>query len=142
MGSPHSVASTSKHPVILFDGICNLCNGAVQFVINRDAGEKFRFASLQSSIGKTYLKQFELTADVYSIILIKNDRVFDKSSAALEIAKDLSGLWPAFYAFKIFPKYIRDSIYDYIAAHRYKWFGKKDECMIPTPELKTRFLEP
>jgi predicted DCC family thiol-disulfide oxidoreductase YuxK len=141
MGSPHSVASTFKHPVILFDGVCNLCNGAVQFVINRDEREKFRFASLQSSIGKTYLKQFELTANVYSIILIKNDRVFDKSSAALEIAKDLSGLWPAFYALKIVPKYVRDKIYDFIAAHRYKWFGKKDECMIPTPELKTRFLE-
>jgi predicted DCC family thiol-disulfide oxidoreductase YuxK len=142
MGSPHSVGSTFKHPVILFDGVCNLCNGAVQFVINRDAREKFRFASLQSTTGKSYLKQFKLTADVYSIILIKKERVFDKSSAALEIAKDLSGLWPAFYAFKIVPKYVRDKIYDFVAGHRYKWFGKKDECMIPTPELKTRFLEP
>jgi predicted DCC family thiol-disulfide oxidoreductase YuxK len=141
MGSSHSLASNSNKPTILFDGVCNLCNGAVQFVINRDRPGKFRFASLQSTVGKSYLQKFNLKPDVYSIILIKDNRVLDKSSAVLEIARDLSGLWPALSVFKIVPKVFRDAVYDFIAKRRYKWFGKKDECMIPTPELKARFLE-
>ena len=141
MGSPHSLASNIDHPIILFDGVCNLCNNSVQFVIRRDQQRKFRFASLQSNVGQHYLQRFGVKPDVYSIILIQDGRVFDRSSAALEIAKNLSGAWPAFYTLKIIPKFLRDIVYDFIARRRYKWFGKKDECMIPTPDLKDRFLE-
>jgi predicted DCC family thiol-disulfide oxidoreductase YuxK len=141
MGSSHSLATNLDHPIILFDGVCNLCNGAVQFVIRRDQQRKFRFASLQSNVGQSYLQRFGIKSDVYSIILIQDDRVFDRSSAALEIAKNLSGVWPAFYTLKIIPKFLRDIVYNFIARRRYEWFGKKDECMIPSPELKDRFLE-
>jgi predicted DCC family thiol-disulfide oxidoreductase YuxK len=145
MGSPHSLTSPESHAIILFDGVCNLCNGAVQFVIHRDKHQRFRFASLQSRTGNNYLKQFGLKTGedhLYSIVLIKNGRLYDKSSAALEIAKHLSGAWPALVIFKVVPKILRDAVYDFIAARRYRWFGKKDQCMIPTPALKARFLEP
>ena len=142
MGSSHSITSPEFPAIILFDGVCNLCNGAVQFVIHRDKRQHFRFASLQSDTGKSYLKQFRLPDQLYSIILIKNGQLYEKSSAALEIAKDLSGVWPALVIFKVVPKALRDTVYDFIAARRYKWFGKKDQCMIPTPALKARFLEP
>ena len=128
--------------IILFDGLCNLCNGSVQFIINRDAKKQFRFASLQSSFGNHQLHKFGLaTNQLYSIILIKEGRYLQKSNAALEIARNLDGLWPAFYIFKIVPRFLRDWAYDCIAKNRYSWFGKKDSCMIPTPELKSRFLD-
>ncbi len=128
--------------IILFDGLCNLCNGSVQFIINRDAKKQFRFASLQSSFGNHQLHKFGLaTNQLYSIILIKEGRYLQKSNAALEIARNLDGLWPAIYLFKIVPRFLRDWAYDCIAKNRYSWFGKKDSCMIPTPELKSRFLD-
>ena len=128
--------------IILFDGLCNLCNGSVQFIINRDAKKQFRFASLQSSFGNHQLHKFGLaTNQLYSIILIKEGRYLQKSNAALEIARNLDGLWPAIYLFKIVPLFLRDWAYDCIAKNRYSWFGKKDSCMIPTPELKSRFLD-
>ncbi len=128
-------------PIILFDGVCNLCNNSVQFIINRDAKAKFKFASLQSQTGQELLKQFNQSgSELISVMLIRNDRLYSKSNAALEIARQLSGAWPALYIFKIIPSFLRDWIYDWIASNRYRWFGKKDECMIPTPELKSRFL--
>lgn len=128
--------------IILFDGLCNLCNGSVQFIINRDAKKQFRFASLQSSFGNHQLHKFGLPAnELHSIILIKEGRYLQKSNAALEIARNLDGLWPAIYLFKIVPRFLRDWAYDCIAKNRYSWFGKKDSCMIPTPELKSRFLD-
>lgn len=128
--------------IILFDGLCNLCNGSVQFIINRDSKKQFRFASLQSSFGKNQLHAFGLSAnELYSIILVKDGTYLQKSNAALEIAKNLEGQWPLFYIFKIVPRFLRDWIYDIIAKNRYSWFGKKDSCMIPTPELKSRFLD-
>ena len=142
MGSSHSLDSNSVNNLILFDGVCNLCNGAVQFIVKRDKKSKFKFASLQSSVGKKYLKQFHLDQKAtYSIILVREEKILDKSSAALEIARHLSGLWPLLSVFKIIPKFLRDIFYDFIAKNRYRWFGKKDECMIPTPELKARFLD-
>jgi predicted DCC family thiol-disulfide oxidoreductase YuxK len=141
MGSPRSVTNTADSPLILFDGVCNLCNGAVQFVIKRDKSEKFRFAALQSALGQNYLHQLGVKQDTSTIILVKNNKVFDRSSAALEIARDLSGLWPVLFAFKIIPRFLRDGVYNFIARRRYRWFGRKDECMIPTPELKARFLD-
>lgn len=132
---------SKTHKVILFDGVCNLCNGAINFVIKKDKGNIFKFAPLQSEIGKTLLSKFEIdTSKVDSIILVDGEKCYVKSSAALRIAKDLSGGYPLLYGFLILPRFIRDAVYDYIAKNRYKWFGKKESCMIPTPELKEKFL--
>lgn len=131
-----------EHPLILFDGVCNLCTGAVQFVIKRDRKARFRFASLQSAVGERLVKQHGTTGPgVYSILLIKGHRFYDRSSAVLEILRDLSGLWPALYVLKIIPSFIRDAVYRLIATNRYRVFGKKEQCMVPTPELKARFVE-
>ena len=131
----------SDKPVVLFDGVCNLCNGSVLFIIKHDAQSKLKFASLQSEYGKEQMKRFGLPASVLnSVLLIKNGQLFKKSNAALEISRMLNGIWPLMYAFKIVPLFIRDLIYDWIANNRYKWFGKKEECMIPTPEMNARFV--
>ena len=130
-----------QHPVILFDGVCNLCNSSVQFIINHDKQSKFRFASLQSETGKQLLTKFDLpTENLYSVLLVTGEKFYDRSRAALEIAKRLSGLWPMMYIFIIVPSPIRNFIYDYISKNRYRWFGVRNECMIPTPELKSRFV--
>jgi predicted DCC family thiol-disulfide oxidoreductase YuxK len=137
MGSPDKIKSKQ---VILFDGVCNLCNQSVQFIIQKDPSGKFTFAALQSSFGKQLLENYQLPPRTYSVILIKNSKVYQRSSAALEIAKQLTGLWPLLYGLIIVPPFIRNAVYDWIARNRYRWFGRKDECMIPTPELKSRFL--
>jgi predicted DCC family thiol-disulfide oxidoreductase YuxK len=132
----------SPHPVILFDGVCNLCNRSVQFIIKRDKKKQFLFASLQGKTGGELLKKFDLPANVFnSFILIEGENIYSRSTAALRIAKQLGGGWKLLYGFMILPRFIRDAIYNLIAKNRYKWFGKRDECMIPTPELKERFLD-
>jgi predicted DCC family thiol-disulfide oxidoreductase YuxK len=142
MGSPDPLTKSVTHNLVLFDGVCNLCNGAVQFIIKRDPDRKFRFASLQSATAQQLIQDLKLSGPhLYSIILIKNGRAYDRSSAILEIAKELSGLWRALYVFKIIPRFIRDVVYGWIAKNRYRFFGKKDECMIPTADLKSRFAE-
>ncbi len=128
-------------PIVLFDGVCNLCNGAVQFIIRHDKKEKFLFASLQSEIGKKILSSNNLSRDnLKTFLLIEDERVYTKSTAALRVIKQLNGFISMLYTFNVIPKVIRDSIYDLVARNRYNWFGKKDECMIPTPQLKARFL--
>src|SRR6187551_1304589 len=113
MGAPDPIKTG---PVILFDGLCNLCNSSVQFIINRDSKGSFKFASLQSSTGKHYLELFQLPTDqLYSIILIKDGILFQRSNAALEIVKSLEGLWPALYVLKIFPSNFRDWVYNIVA---------------------------
>ena len=130
-----------KQKIILFDGLCNLCNGAVTYIIKRDKKNIFKFAALQSDIGKELTAKLKIdTAKVDSIILIDGDRHYEKSAAALFISKDLSGAYPLLFGFMIVPKFIRNSVYDYIAKNRYKWFGKKESCMIPTKELESKFL--
>lgn len=130
-----------SNAIILFDGVCNLCNGAMQFVIKRDKKSYFNFASLQSVEAQKLLEKYTLPlSDFNSFILIENDKAYIKSTGALMVLKKLNGLWPLLYGFIIIPKFIRDKIYEWIACNRYKWFGKKNECMIPTPQLKTRFL--
>ena len=130
-----------QHSIILFDGVCNLCNGAVQFVIKRDNKNQFLFASLQSDEGKKILEEYHLASDkMNSFFLVENKKVYDKSTAALRVLKNLNQLWSFLYVFIIVPKFIRDDIYNFISKNRYKWFGRKDECMIPTPELKAIFL--
>jgi len=129
-------------PVILFDGVCNLCSGAVQFVIKRDKKNIFRFASLQSSFGQRVLQNCHLsTGNFTSFVLLQNGRVYVKSAAALLVARQLSGFWPLLYAFIIIPSFLRNIVYNVIAANRYKWFGQKEACWIPSPELKIRFFD-
>ena len=128
--------------IILFDGVCNLCNGAINFIIKHDPSAQFKFASLQGETGQRLLKKHQInSAETDSIVLVEGDTVSVKSSAALRIAKYLNKGYPLLFGFMIVPKFIRNAIYDYIARNRYKWFGKKDSCMIPTPELKSRFLD-
>lgn len=130
-----------SHKIILFDGVCNLCNGAINYVIKRDQKNVFKFAALQSEIGQELTAKFKIDGSkVDSIILIDGDKHYEKSTAALYIAKHLSGAYPLLFGFIIVPKNIRNAVYDYVARNRYKWFGKKDKCMIPTAELKNKFL--
>ena len=128
--------------IILFDGVCNLCNSSVQFVIKRDKKDLFRYAALQSAIGEKLVAERNIdTSQVDSIVLIEPGvAYYTKSDAALEIAQDLGGLWKLMGIFTWIPTSIRNAIYDFVARNRYKWFGKKDACMIPTPELKAKFL--
>ena len=131
----------AQHSLILFDGVCNLCNTAVQFVIRRDNTNHFLFASLQSEEGKKILATHKWPTGVMNtFILVENGKIYDRSTAALKVARKLKGLWKFLYGFMIVPKFIRDAIYNVISKNRYQWFGKKDECMMPTPELKARFL--
>jgi len=127
--------------IILFDGVCNLCNGAVTFIIKLDKNDTFRFGALQSDVGMELIDQHGIdTSKTDSIILIENGKFYSKSSAALKIARYLSGGYPLLYGLMVLPKFIRDRMYDVIANNRYRWFGKKQSCMVPTPELKAKFL--
>jgi predicted DCC family thiol-disulfide oxidoreductase YuxK len=131
----------SNYKIVLFDGVCNLCNGAVKFMIKHDHDDRFRFAALQEEAGLELTKKYGIdTAKVDSIVLIDNDKSYVKSTAALHIALYLKGIWPVFHAALIVPRFIRDIVYDIIAKYRYKWFGRKESCMIPTAEIKGKFL--
>ena len=129
--------------IILFDGLCNLCDNAVQYVIKHDKKDVFRFVALQSDLGKKILNYLNVdTSKMDSIILYEPGiAYFYKSDAALEIVKDLNVFLKWSIIFKIIQSSLRNPIYDYVARNRYKWYGKKDACMIPTPELKAKFLE-
>lgn len=127
--------------IVLFDGVCNLCNSSVNFIIDNDKHNRFRFASLQSEAGQRLLQKFLLEEREFdSIVLVCNDNYYIKSDAVLRIVREFSGLWRVLYCFKILPGSFRNYLYDIIAGNRYKWFGKKDSCRIPTPELKEKFL--
>lgn len=131
-----------KFDIVMFDGVCNLCNDAVDFIIVRDKNDTFKFGALQEEMSKEILKDFNVKEDYLdSIILVRGDQVFYKSKAALEIARNLSGLWPLFYGLIIIPAFIRDPIYDWIARNRYKWFGKRETCRFPSEEERAKFLE-
>ncbi|QJP35532.1 DUF393 domain-containing protein [Nonlabens sp. Ci31] len=127
--------------IVLFDGVCNLCNAAILFIIKRDKNDRFRFAPLESEVGKKLLAKYQIDpSKIDSIVLVSGDSAFAKAGAALRISKHLTGLWPLLYSLIIIPSLISDTVYDFIARNRYKWFGKKESCMIPTPELKSKFL--
>ena len=128
--------------IILFDGVCNLCNSSVQYVIKRDKNDVFRFVALQSELGQKILKHIGIhDKNIDSIVLYEPGKAYYyKSTAALEIAKKLGGLLTYGTIFKIIPARLRDVAYDYIAKNRYKWYGKQESCMIPTPELQSKFL--
>ncbi|GGI57446.1 thiol-disulfide oxidoreductase DCC family protein [Winogradskyella haliclonae] len=130
--------------LILFDGVCNLCNSSVLYVIKRDKKNKFLFAPLQSKIGETIINEFNIdTTEVDSILLFNPEtyKIYSKSAAALHVGKSLNFPTNLMAAFFIIPAFIRNWFYDYIAKNRYKWYGKRDACMIPTPELKAKFLD-
>ncbi|WP_047153429.1 thiol-disulfide oxidoreductase DCC family protein [Aneurinibacillus tyrosinisolvens] len=127
--------------IILFDGICNFCNQSVQFIIKKDPKGYYKFASLQSDIGQKLLEKYKIPHDIDSIILIDNEEYYVKSSAALHICRNLEGIWKLFYLLVIIPRPIRDFFYEIIAKNRYKWFGKRESCMLPAPGIKERFLE-
>jgi predicted DCC family thiol-disulfide oxidoreductase YuxK len=129
--------------IILFDGVCNLCNSSVQYVIKRDKNDDFRFVALQSEKGQEILKHIGInTKHIDSIVLyIPGVAYYYKSSAALEIAKNLGGVFTLSTIFKMIPSRLRDFLYDYIAKNRYEWYGKQESCMMPTPDLKAKFLE-
>ncbi|MFW0716838.1 thiol-disulfide oxidoreductase DCC family protein [Pedobacter sp. N23S346] len=132
----------SSNPVIFFDGVCNLCNASVQFAIEHDQKDLFKFTALQGEYAKKVLPQFGIDLNkINSIILVENDQLYTKSSAALKIAKHLNGLWPVLYVFMIIPKFIRDAVYDVIAKNRYRWWEKQESCWVPTPALKSKFLD-
>ncbi len=130
-----------KSPVLLFDGVCNLCNGAVQWVLLRDRRGVFRFAALQSDTGQAMLRQFGFAAEDFdTVVLIDGDRVFTRSDAALEVVRRIGGFWPVLYAFKIIPRPIRDAVYNWVARNRYRWFGRQEQCMLPRKEWMSRFV--
>ena len=129
-------------PVILFDGVCNFCNSAVNFVIKRDKKKTLLFSPLQSIAGQKILQQFNLPEnDMQSFIFIDKGKAYTRSTAALKVCRYLRRLWPMCYGFIIVPKFLRDGIYNWIARNRYKWFGVRQECMIPAPEVRSRFLD-
>ena len=135
---------TENKKIVLFDGVCNLCNGAVVYIIKRDKNDVFRFAALQSDIGQKLINERNIdTSKIDSIILIEPGiAYYTKSSAAIKIMNEFGGLWRVMNVFNyLLPTSIRDIIYDFIAKNRYKWFGKQESCMIPTPELKAKFLD-
>ena len=130
-----------KHAIIFFDGVCNLCNWLVQFVIARDPAGYFQFASLQSEAAKPYLERFHISpAGLQSVVLYENGKCYTHSAAVLQILKKMPGGWPLLYAGIILPAFLRNAAYNFIARNRYRWFGKQESCWLPTPELKSRFL--
>ena len=130
-----------ENPVILFDGVCNYCNAMVNFAIRNDKKAILKFAPLQSEAGKHLKEKYKIAPEIDSVLFIEQEKVYTYSDAAIRIAKYLQ--WPAkaLYGLVIVPKFIRQPLYKWIAKNRYKWFGKKEECMIPTPEVKARFLD-
>ncbi|MFP9060873.1 thiol-disulfide oxidoreductase DCC family protein [Natrialbaceae archaeon A-chndr2] len=131
-----------EDPIILFDGVCNLCNGFVQYIAPRDTEERFYFASLQSDVGQELLERHDLPTDALeSVVLIEGDDVYVKSGAVLRTAYHLGLPYRLLWPFRVLPRRLRNWAYDFVAARRYRWFGKKDQCMMPTGNVQERFLE-
>ncbi|AUV80574.1 thiol-disulfide oxidoreductase DCC family protein [Salinigranum rubrum] len=135
-------AVVDEGPVLLFDGVCNLCNGAVQFVIERDPEGKIRFASLQSAVGQAVLDRLDLpTGELETVVLLEGNRAYTRSAAAVRVCELLGGPYRAASVGWLLPRRVRDRLYAFVAEHRYEWFGRKDQCTMPTPELRERFVE-
>ncbi|WP_312912053.1 thiol-disulfide oxidoreductase DCC family protein [Natronosalvus caseinilyticus] len=129
-------------PILLFDGICNLCNGFVQFVVPRDTDEQFYFASIQSDVGKALCAEHGLPTDeLESVVLIEGEDSYVKSGAIIRTASHLGGIYALLSPFRFVPRPVRDWAYDFVANRRYRWFGKKEQCMMPTGDVQSRFLE-
>ncbi len=133
----------TKPAVVLFDGMCNFCSSSVNFIIDRDPRGRFQFAALQSEAGRALLASHGRTVDeraLDTLIVVDGGRLFDRSTAALRIARQLRGAWRLFAVFFLVPRPLRDVVYSFIARRRYRWFGTRDACRVPTPELRARFL--
>ena len=137
------MAMKSENPVILFDGVCNLCEWSVQLVIRNDRKSLFRFASLQSDYAQRLLGQHDYPHDeLSSVLLVAEGVVYRKSRAALQIARRMDGVWPLFYyLFFLVPAALADLVYDFVGNRRYRWFGKKQVCWVPDEDLRSRFLD-
>ena len=138
--------NTGTHAVVLFDGVCNLCNGFVNFVIDHDPAGYFKFAALQTDAARKVLgaeganEQPDEGSILSSIVLVEDGQTYRRSTAALRIVRHFTGPWPLLYLLIAVPRPLRDVVYDWIARNRYDWFGKRDQCRVPTPELQERFL--
>jgi predicted DCC family thiol-disulfide oxidoreductase YuxK len=136
--------ATGEHPVVLFDGVCNFCNGAVNFIIDRDRRSTFRFAALQSEAAREMFARVGRTVppgDPTTIAVFDRGRILERSAAMLRIVRDLRGAWPLLGVLRLVPRPLRDAVYVWCAARRYKWFGKSEACRVPSPEVRGRFLE-
>ncbi|TLU61080.1 thiol-disulfide oxidoreductase DCC family protein [Thalassotalea litorea] len=132
----------SSHNIVIFDGICNFCNGAVNFIIERDIHDKYRFASMQSEAGQALIEQYQVNdVGVDTFLLIKSGKCYFRTDAALEITKDLKGFWQLIRTTLILPPQFRDFFYKCFARNRYKLFGRREQCIIPTPEIRNKFLK-
>ncbi len=149
--TPHTPTTAATHPIpqaiptdkpiLLFDGVCNLCNSSVQFIIRHDPKGIFRFAALQSDVGKQLLQQANMSPDsIHTVVLYESGTFYTHSDAPLRVVRHLRGAWPLLYGLVLIPRFIRDAIYRWIARHRYRWFGQRASCMIPTPDLRARFI--
>ncbi len=133
--------SAQKFPVLLFDGVCNLCNASVQWVLRHDRAGRFRFAALQSETGQALLARFGLDQEHFdTAVLVDGDRIFTRSDAALEILRQLGFPWSAVAVLRWAPRSLRNVVYDWVARNRYRWFGRQEKCLLPRPEWKQRFL--
>ena len=137
---PYATSVKGEPATILFDGVCNLCNASVDFILKRDPHHHFRFASLQSQAASAKLAALGATASLESILLLENGVLYRESTAALRIARRLSGLWFVLYVLILVPRFLRDPVYRVIARNRYRWFGKKETCRIPTEQERALFL--
>lgn len=136
------MANQARTILVLFDGVCNLCNGSVRFLLRRDRRKRFRFAALQSATGQAALRQHSLSATQFAtIVVIENGRAHTESSAALLLAQRLPWPWPLLAAFTIVPRPLRDAVYAWVSRNRYRWFGRRESCMLPSPEFADRFLD-
>lgn len=135
--------SDSDHPILLYDGVCNLCNGVTQFVIRRDpAPGKFRFAALQSDAGRALLRKHGLPEDsLDTFVMVEKGRAYLRSTAGLHVLRGLGFPWSVAYPLILVPRALRDAVYDWIARNRYSWFGRQESCVVPTPEIRSRFLQ-
>ena len=139
---PEAVVADLEDPVLLFDGVCNLCNGIVRFTVRFDAAGTFRFAPLQSPVGRRLLEEHDLPTDGFdSFVLVEDGAAYTKSTAALRVCRRLDGPFPLLYPLLALPTGLRDRVYDLVADHRYRVFGRKAECPVPEPEIRERFLE-
>lgn len=137
----NSQSDMAERSIVLFDGVCNLCNGFVNFLIDRDRHDRFRFGSLQSENVKELLRPFHYTTEeISTVLLIQNNTLYTQSTAVLRICRLMPGVWPLLYGFIVVPRPLRDFLYNLVAKNRYKIFGRKDSCRIPTPELQSKFV--
>ena len=127
--------------ILLFDGVCHLCQGSVKFVLKRDRHERFRFAALQSPAGQKLLREYGLDPKVLnSLVLIEGGQSYQRSAGVLRLLKGLGGLWSLLYVFILVPRPLRDAAYDLLARNRYRWFGRDESCLMPTADIRRRFL--